>query len=171
VLQGRQGAVVRRAVEDEAAVLETLATLAPPDRAQLPDVEPTVRSLVARVASLAEALHRLDRDLAPGQIEQLERRLAEARALPEGNDRERRVQLLERQATTLNELANRRDTIVSQLDNVSLVLQTMRLDLLRLRSSGIGVASSDVNNVTQEARALALDIERVVGAAAEVRAL
>jgi hypothetical protein len=47
----------------------------------------------------------------------------------------------------------------------------MRLDLLRLRSSGIGVASSDVNNVTQEARALALDIERVVGAAAEVRAL
>jgi serine/threonine-protein kinase len=171
VAQGQLGATVRRAIEDERAVLDTLQTLAPADRAQLPDVEPTVRSLVARVASLAESLHRLDRDLTPGQIEQLERRLADARAQPESADRDRRVQLLERQATTLHDLASRRGTLVSQLENASLVLQTMRLDLLRLRSHGIGNASADINNVTQEARALALDIERVVGAAAEVRAL
>jgi serine/threonine-protein kinase len=171
VAQGQLGATVRRAIEDERAVLDTLQTLAPADRAQLPDVEPTVRSLVTRVASLAESLHRLDRDLTPGQIEQLERRLADARSQPESADRDRRVQLLERQATTLHDLASRRGTLVSQLENASLVLQTMRLDLLRLRSHGIGNASADINNVTQEARALALDIERVVGAAAEVRAL
>ncbi len=171
VLQGPHGGVVRRAAEDEAAVLEILGTLSGPDRSQLPDVASTVRGLVERVASLAQSLDRLDRDLRPEQITQLERRLAEARALPDGSDRLRRVQLLERQATTLAELSQRRDALAGQLDSAALVLQTMRLDLLRLRSAGIGVAAAGINTVTQEARALSLDIERVVGAAAEVRKL
>jgi hypothetical protein len=171
VLAGPHGSTVRRAVEDEAAALATLATLSVPDRGQLPDVAPTVTGLVERVASLAQSLHRLDTDLRPESVSGLERRLAEARAMPAGSDRDRRVQLLERQAMTLAELSERRDALSSQLESAALVLQTMRLDLLRLRSAGIGVAASDINSVTQEARALALDTERVVGAASEVRRL
>jgi serine/threonine-protein kinase len=47
----------------------------------------------------------------------------------------------------------------------------MRLDVLRLRSAGIGNAASDLSSVTQEARAVSRDIGRVLDAAAEVRKL
>jgi serine/threonine-protein kinase len=172
VLAGRHGDAVRRAADDERAVQETLRGLSPADRAQLPDVEPTLRALVERVGSLAQALHSLDTDVRPEQLAQLDARLADARALPEqSHDRDRRVALLERQRTSLGELAERRGTLAGQLESASLVLQTMRLDLLRLRSAGIGNASSDVSGVTQEARALSKDIGRVLDAAAEVRKL
>ncbi|HKS05894.1 MAG TPA: protein kinase, partial [Gemmatimonadaceae bacterium] len=170
VLSGSHGSVVRRAVDDERAVLEILASLAPADRAQLPDVEPTLRSLIDRVASLAQSVHRLDADVHPGQLSQIDSRLAEARAqAATSTDGERRVSLLERQRSTLAELAERRQTLASQLESVSLVLHTMRLDLLRLRSSGIAAASGEGTNITQEARALSNEIGRVLDAAAEVR--
>jgi serine/threonine-protein kinase len=108
----------------------------------------------------------------PGQLKQIDGRLTEARMLPEGtSDRERRISLLERQWASISELTERRATLAAQLESASLVLQTMRLDLLRLRSSGIGNVSSDVQGVTQEARALSYDIGRVLDAAAEVRKL
>jgi serine/threonine-protein kinase len=172
VLAGPHGRAVRAAIEDEVAVREILSSLKPPDRAQLPDVEPTLRALVERVAALAQALHRLDADVQPGQLSTLESRIAQVRSLPEGApDRERRLTLLERQRTTLGELSERRTTLSGQLENASLVLHTMRLDLLRLRSAGIASAAADVHSVTQEARALSLDIGRVLEAAAEVRKL
>jgi serine/threonine-protein kinase len=159
-------------VDDERAVAGILTALAPSDRAQLPDVEATLKSLVDRVATLAQALHRLDADIRPEQLAQVQARLADARALPEGSsERERRVVLLERQQTTLSELAERRTTLAAQLDSASLVLHTMRLDLLRLRSAGIASSVADVNTATQEARALSSDIGRVLDAAAEVRKL
>jgi hypothetical protein len=172
VLAGSHGGAVRRAVDDERAVAGILTALAPSDRAQLPDVEATLKSLVDRVATLAQALHRLDADIRPEQLAQVQARLADARALPEGSsERERRVVLLERQQTTLSELAERRTTLAAQLDSASLVLHTMRLDLLRLRSAGIASSVADVNTATQEARALSSDIGRVLDAAAEVRKL
>jgi serine/threonine-protein kinase len=171
VIAGSHGSTVRRAAEDERAVHDILRGLAQADRAQLPDVEPTLRSLVDRVGSLAKALHRLDADVRPEQLSQIDARLADARAVPEGTaERDRRVSLLERQRTTVAELAERRSALAGQLESASLVLHTMRLDLLRLRSAGIGNAS-DVNNATQEARALSVDIGRVLDAAAEVRKL
>lgn len=172
VYAGVHGGAVRRAVEDERAVQEILKSLSPADRAQLPDLEPTVRSLLDRVVSIAQALHALDADVSADQITRLDARLAEAKALPEGaSDRERRIGLLERQRTSLEELVNRRTSLADQLENATLVLQTMRLDLLRLRSAGIGNAASDLNSVTQEARAVSRDIGRVLDAAAEVRKL
>ncbi|HYV96295.1 MAG TPA: protein kinase [Gemmatimonadaceae bacterium] len=170
VLGGPHGETVRRAADDERAIREIMRTLSAADRQQLPDVEATLSSLVERVASLARALHSLDAEVRPGQLSQLDAKLTDARALPEGTaDRERRISLLERQRSSLGELAERRGTLADQLENASLVLQTMRLDLLRLRSAGIGSAAADVKSVTQEARALSTDIGRVLDAAAEVR--
>ncbi|MNC90052.1 hypothetical protein D3C83_60970 [compost metagenome] len=117
-------------------------------------------------------MHRLDADVRHDQLAQLDGRLADARAQPaDAPDRDRRVSLLERQRATLGELVERRRTLANQLESVSLVLHTMRLDLLRLRSAGIGSTSADGSNATQEARALSHDIGRVLDAAAEVRKL
>ena len=52
-----------------------------------------------------------------------------------------------------------------------LALQNLRLDLLKLKSSGLGTAMSDVTNATQEARALSREIGHAVDAAKEVRRL
>ncbi|HEX3159216.1 MAG TPA: hypothetical protein VHQ45_11910, partial [Gemmatimonadaceae bacterium] len=172
VLGGAYGAAVRRAAEDRAQVREALAKLAPTDRQLIPDVQPTVDALVERVALLAQALHRLDADLPADLLPALTARLAAARAEPAATaDRERRLQLLERQRATIEDLVRRRATLSGQLESASLVLQSVKLDLLKLRSAGVQAALEDVTSATQEARALSRDIGHVLDAAAEVRAL
>ena len=52
---------------------------------------------------------------------------------------------------------------------LALALQNLRLDLLKLRSSGLESAMSDVASATQEARALSRDIGHVLEAAKQVR--
>ncbi|HVZ48247.1 MAG TPA: hypothetical protein VG916_05660, partial [Gemmatimonadaceae bacterium] len=82
---------------------------------------------------------------------------------------ERRVSLLERQHATLQDLVDRRATVAGQLESAALLLQTMKLDMLKLRSTGVESRLADTTLATQEARAVATDIERLVDAANEVR--
>jgi serine/threonine-protein kinase len=171
LLESPHGAAIRRAAEDRAAILDIVANLPKPDRALLPDVAPTVNSLVERVAHLAHMLHRLDQSIDPRQLDELDARAAEAErdgGSPEG---ERRLALLRRQRATLEELAQRRAALARQLDSVGLALGNLRLDLIKLRSSGLQSALSDVSTATQEARALSREIDAVLEAAAEVRNL
>ena len=84
---------------------------------------------------------------------------------------ERRLELLERQLTTLKDLASRRETVAQQLDDASVVLQTVRLELLKLRSSGLDARLDASTGATQEARAISVDIGRMIDAANEVRRL
>jgi serine/threonine-protein kinase len=86
-------------------------------------------------------------------------------------EQQRRIGLLERQRDTLLDLSRRRETLVRQLDNAVLALESLRLDLIKLRSSGLRSALSDVTSATQEARALSREIGVVLEAAEEVRRL
>ena len=172
VLAGPHGAAVRRAAADRVEVSDSFARMSPTDRALLPDVSATVDALVDRVAMLAQALHRLDEDRPASMLSALETRLAQAEREPNDTpDRERRLGLLQRQQATLQDLVRRREKLASQLESASLVLQSVRLDLLKLRSAGIQSALDDVTSATQEARALSREIGHVLDAAAEVRAL
>ena len=174
VLAGPHGATVRGAAEDRLAVEDTLGRLAPAERDMIPDVLPTVVALAERVGSLATTLHGLDADVSDASITSLAQRLATLRI--EANDpptpeQERRIALLERQHATIRELGERRRVLASQLESASLALRNLRLDLLKLRSSGLGSAMSDVNSATQEARAISRDIGHAVDAVAEVKRL
>jgi serine/threonine-protein kinase len=172
VLAGSYGEAVRRAVADRAAAKDILARLATAERDMIPDVAPTLDALAERVGALALTLHRLDADLAGASSETLERRLAALRAEagPEPTaEQERRITLLERQRASIAELTERRGTLAAQIESAGLALQNLRLDLLKLRSSGLGSAMSDVTNATQEARALSREIGHAVDAAKEVR--
>jgi hypothetical protein len=137
-------------------------------------VGPTVDALAERVGALALTLHRLDADVGGASVPTLERRLAALRTEsgPEPTpEQERRISLLERQRTTIGELVARRSVLAAQLESASLALQNLRLDLLKLRSSGLGTAMSDVANATQEARALSREIGHAVDAVREVKEL
>ena len=172
VVAGAHGAALRQALDDRLTVRETVNKLAPEDRALIPDVLPTVDALVDRVAGLVVSLHRIDGDVPTDLVAQIERRLAAARAEPEGTpDRARKLQLLERQRASLADLTERRAALAGQLESAQLVLQNIKLDLLKLRSSGVGAAVADVSTATQEARALSKDIAHALEAAAEVRSL
>jgi serine/threonine-protein kinase len=107
----------------------------------------------------------------PRMQEEIGARIAEVRRETESPEQQRRVGLLERQRDTLMDLDRRRETLARQLDNAVLALESLRLDLIKLRSSGLRSALSDVTSATQEARALSREIGVVLEAAEEVRGL
>ncbi len=174
VLAGTYGEAVRRASTDRVAAKDILARLAPAEREMIPDVGPTLDALAERVGALALTLHRLDADLGGSSLTTLERRVAALRTEsgPEPTpEQERRITLLEKQRTSIAELSERRGVLAAQMESAGLALQNLRLDLLKLRSSGLGTAMSDVTNATQEARALSRDIGHAVDAVREARRL
>ena len=161
---------VRRATADRAAILDAVRKMSKTDRRMLPDVVPTVNALVERIASLAPTLHRLDADLQPNSIERLNERIAEVeRQAPLTPDGERKLTLLQRQRSSVEDLMKRRDTLLAQLESAGLLLQNLKLDLIKVRSAGVNASMQGVTNATQEARALSTEIGYVLGAADEVR--
>ncbi|MEP6731495.1 MAG: protein kinase [bacterium] len=174
VLDGNYGDIVRRAAADHLAIKDTLARLPDSERDMIPDVAPTVDALAERVGALATTLHRLDADVGGASPNSLDARLAALRAESGGSpttEQERRIALLERQRASINELSERRSVLASQLESAGLALQNLRLDLLKLRSSGLESAMSDVASATQEARALSREIGNAVDAVREVKRL
>ena len=169
VLDGPHGAKVLRAAEDEAEIIDAIGKLSKTDRDMIPDVRPTVESLVERVAALAQALQRLDHDVTPDTLARIDSRIAAAEAEPETSDREKKLALLQRQRATLDDLLGRRASLVSQMESASLMLQNIRIDLIALRAAGVQSSIDDVSSATQEARALSRDIGHVLEAAKQVR--
>jgi serine/threonine-protein kinase len=154
VLAGSYGDNVRRAAADRAAAKDALDRLTPPDREMIPDVGPTLDALAERVSSLAQALHGLERAAPLDAIATVERSLAEAKARPESPERERRVEMLERQRATIDDLTKRREGLKEQLENANLLLQS---------------AINDATSATQEARALSRDLRIALDAAKQIR--
>lgn len=169
VLNGPFGPAVRDAFASRTKIRSLLARLPESERSMLPEIEPTVEALMERVRTLAIALHALDADASPEALGRLETRVAQAESMPDGPERIRRLELLERQRTTLTDLAERRGTLKSQLEQSVLVLETMSLDLTRLRSSGVAARVADEGPRTQEINALVRDVERVAEAVDESR--
>ena len=137
VLAGPHGVVVRETYEARAQIRGLLARLPGSEKALLPEIMPTVEALTERVRTLAIALHALDTDASPAALVRLQTRISEAEALPgDAPERSRRIELLQRQLSTLTDLAERRSTLQNQQEHAVLVLGTMKLDLMKLRSSG-----------------------------------
>jgi serine/threonine-protein kinase len=171
LLDSPHGDVIRRAVEDRAAIVEILASLSKADRALLPDLEVTVNGLVERVVDLAEMLKRLEQGFEPRLIDELDERVGAAEREGKSPEGERRLTLLRKQRDMLEQLAERRLAIARQLESAGLALGNLRLDMVRVRSSGLRSSLSDVSSATQEARALSRDIGALLEAAEEVRSL
>lgn len=169
VLAGPHGASVHRAAEDHVAIADAIGRLSKTDREMIPDVAPTVNSLVERVAALAQGLHRLDQDVTPETISRLDQRIAVVEADPDSAERQKKLALLRRQRATLDDLLGRRASLAAQLESASLMLQNIRLDLIALRVAGVQSSIDDVSSATQEARALSRDIGHVLEAAKQVK--
>lgn len=160
VMRGPWGATAKQAVEHRAAIAGALGAIPAGDRASLPDVLPTVDELIRRVLTIVPTIHHLDAVLAPNALTIAEKRAAAARAEPESPGRERRIELLERQRSTLAELAERRAVFARQLEAAMLAISQLRYETLRLRAGGIARALAEAADVAREARALSAEIAR-----------
>jgi serine/threonine-protein kinase len=169
VMVGTHGAAVRRAIDDTGVIREVIARLGPLEREMLPDIGPTVDALAERVANLATTLHRLDLDVSGGTLGNLDHRIATIKAEGATAERDRTLQLLERQRTSLHDLLVRRQTLLAQLDSAGLALQNLKLDLLKLRSAGVSAAIGGELSATQEARSVQKDIGRIMEVADDLR--
>jgi serine/threonine-protein kinase len=169
VMVGTHGAAVRRALDDTNVIREVISRLGPLEREMLPDVGPTVDALADRVANLATTLHRLDLDVSGGTLGGLDQRIANLKAESASPERDRTLQLLERQRTSLHDLLVRRQTLLAQLDSAGLALQNLKLDLLKLRSAGVSAAIGGEFTATQEARSVQRDIGRIIEVADDLR--
>ncbi|BAH39817.1 MAG TPA: serine/threonine protein kinase [Gemmatimonas aurantiaca] len=172
VMASRFAETVRNAADDRLVIADVTSKLSAADRDMIPDVAPTADALMERVGALASGLERLDRDL-PGNLHgELSARLAATEAEPSTSpDRDRRLSLLSRQVSSLEELSARRDTMQRQLESASMALRTLRFDIVKLRTMGVGAAAEDITSATQEARALSRDLGYVIDAAEESRRL
>ena len=171
VLAGPHGPVVRRAANDRATIRDTVASLSDIERDMIPDVSHTVDALAERVAQLATTLHHLDSDVSGSSLGALDSRIAGLKTETATPDRDRRLSLLERQRGSLRDLLDRRQALANQLESAALMLQNLKLDLLKLRSSGVGSSIEDVTSATQEARALSQDIGHIIEASDDLRKL
>ena len=169
VLESTHGAAIRRAAEERATILDVVKKLSKADRALLPDVVPTVNALVERVAHLATTLHRIDSEFDPELAGVLESRIAEAERRENSTDELRQVALLRRQRISMEHLGRQRVALARQLENAGLALQNLRIDVQKLRTSGLEAGLSDVTSATQEARALSHDIGVALEAVEEVK--
>jgi serine/threonine-protein kinase len=171
VLAGSYGDAVRRAAADRAMMLGIVDALRPVEREMIPDIRPTVDALAQRVGSVATTLHRLDADVSGASLGSLDERIAGLTTEPATPERERRLSLLQRQRSSLHELLERRRSLANQLESAGLMLQNLKLDLLKFRSSGIGSAIEDQTTATQEARALSREIGLLVEASDDLKKL
>jgi len=171
VLAGEFGPTIRRAAADRAAIGDIVGNMSKADRELVPDIKPTVDALFTRVVRLARAVHNMEHDGDRLLLTSVNAQITALRDEDDTPDEQRRVALLHHQRDTLNELAKRRGTISRQIESAALALANLRLDLIKLKSSGLGSALPDMSSATQQARALSNEIGAVLAAVEELRDL
>ncbi|HEX6574811.1 MAG TPA: hypothetical protein VF042_07545, partial [Gemmatimonadaceae bacterium] len=169
ILAGKRGPVAQQAVSDRRAIRDLISALSQAEREMLPDVTGTAENLYERIKELGRALHRLDGEIGPDKLADIDARIAQSENAEGNAENDRRARLLKRQRETLAGLLESRERLSEQYESAGLLLQNLKLDLIRMRSSGLQSGLANVNSATQEARALSREIGYVLAAADELR--
>ncbi|OLB05073.1 MAG: hypothetical protein AUH06_10745 [Gemmatimonadetes bacterium 13_2_20CM_69_27] len=166
---GRLATAVQQARNDRKAILKIMERVPKSERKLLPDVIVTVDGLLKRAEDLARAAHAMSGDVDQRALARLDEKLALTKREPESAERDRQLNLLQRQRQTLADLITRRQLVEDQIESCVLAMQNVRFDLLRLRSAGVAAVLDDLTHATQQARALSRDVDHAIAAAGEIR--
>ena len=161
---------MQQVYKDRGVILSLMSQLSPADKEVLPDIVDTTEGLYARAAQLAGTLGSID-SLGVEEAPRIEGRLADLKQRPAGEERDRQISLLEQQLQRYQELNAQRTQFADRFESCVLAMQNVRLDLMRLKQSGIGAVLDGLTMATQQARALSRDVDNAIGAAAEVKLL
>jgi serine/threonine-protein kinase len=171
---GAQADVVRQSLAERDEIVRLIQGMPKSERERLPDVLPSANALADKVQALAATVSDLDRNGAPGSIDTIEREITrlESEANPldrvASEERVKRLAYLKRQRRAQRDMSRRRDKAAADLESCRLLLQNMRLDLVRLRT-GAGGSYVQVTTVAERAMALAREVDAMVYAADELK--
>lgn len=166
---GKLAGQIQQMQRDRTAVLQIIQRLPESEKQMLPDVLPTVESLLNRAFELARTLQQMEGNVDEEALERLDQRIAELKGQSNDPEADRRLDLLTRQRGVLAELVDRRSRVEAQFESCVLAVQNVRFDLLRLRSAGVAAVLDDLTSATQQARALQIDVEAAIDAAGEIK--
>ncbi len=162
---------------DRDEIHRQLQTMTKDEREQIPDIAQSSDAVYRKAMQVATVLAELDlrdnRDT-PEAIEKEITKL-EDQANPLDFDaseaRVRRLAHLKRQRRVVADLGKRRREAETKLENCRNLLRSMRLELLRYRSSGMTGISNGLTMVTEQAQVVVKEMGYLSDAAAEVNAL
>jgi len=166
---GKRAEQIRQIQKDRQAIFQVVEKLPPTERELLPEIVKTVDSLAGRALELGTMLRQMEENVSDSSIDSLDSRIEALTAKGADAESDRRLGLLKRQRTALVELVKRREKIEGQFESCVLAVQNVRFDLLRLRSAGVDAVLSDLTSATQQVRALQIDVEAAIDAAAEIK--
>ena len=161
---------MQQVYKDRSVILSLMGQLSTADKEMLPDIVETTEGLYGRAAQLAGTLGSMD-GLGLDDLPRLNARVTELQQRPDGEERDRQISLLQQQLQRYTELHAQRGQFSDRFESCVLAMQNVRLDLMRLKQSGVGAVLSGLTMATQQARALSRDVDNAIGAAAEVKSL
>ena len=172
------GSAIASIRTDRDEIYRQIHTMPKEERESIPDVQQSADAIYKKAMQVASSLAELDlRDTrdTPESIEQEINRLeSEANPLDyrASEERVRRLAHLKRQRRIIADLTKRRNDAETKLEHCRQLLRSMRLELLRYRSAGMGSsATSGLTMVTQQAQSVVKEMGYLSDAAAEVNAL
>ncbi|MEP6509749.1 MAG: hypothetical protein ABJC63_16090, partial [Gemmatimonadales bacterium] len=162
---------------DRDEIYRQMQTMTKDEREQIPDVQTSADAIYRKGMQVASTLAELDlrdnRDTPEGIEKEITQLEAQANPLDyrASEERVRRLAHLKRQRRVVADLAKRRVEAETKLEHCRQLLRSMRLELLRYRSAGMGGITSGLTMVTQQAQLVVKEMGYLSDAAAEVNAL
>jgi serine/threonine-protein kinase len=171
---GPYAAMARQAIVDRDEIIRLVNALPRADQRRVADVPATAVKLAESVMAIAVRLRDLERagsNPAAAQAIDVEIKVLEGQANPLDHEaseaRVRRLALLRRQRRGLADADRRRQELTARLDNCVLLLQNMKLDVLRLRTGD--ESWQHVTTIAEQAMAVAREVDGAVYVADELR--
>jgi serine/threonine protein kinase len=173
----RYGSAIREAEGDHREIHRQLLNMPPDEREQIPEVATSADAIFRKVQQLALTLSDLDRSTGRDTSESVEKEIdtLESQANPldyrASEERVRRLAMLRRQRRALAEVGRKKKEAQEKLDHCRQILRSMRLELVRFRTGGIGVQPTGLTMVTQQAQTVVREMGYLSDANAELNAL
>jgi len=173
----RYGSAIREAEGDHREIHRQLLNMPPDEREQIPEVATSADAIFRKVQQLALSLSDLDRSTGRETSESVEKEIdtLESQANPldyrASEERVRRLAMLRRQRRALAEVGRKKKEAQEKLDHCRQILRSMRLELVRFRTGGLGVQPTGLTMVTQQAQTVVREMGYLSDANAELNAL
>ena len=174
-LAGSSGRALQDAQRNRDEILRLIETLPKRERQMLGDVPASAVALYRRVESLAMSMAEFERTVAPGSASDVdvEIKKLESEANPldirASDERVRRLAYLKRQRRVVADVAGRQAQAREKLESCLLALQTMRLEVVRLRSGPQNFQT--ITSVAEKAMALGREVDAAMYARDEMAKL
>jgi serine/threonine-protein kinase len=163
---------------DRDEIYRQMQTMSKDEKQQIPDVQESADAIYRKAMQVASTLAELDLRGTRDTPESIEKEInaLEAQANPldyrASEERVRRLAHLKRERRVIADLGKRRTDAETKLEHCRQLLRSMRLELLRYRSAGMGTAATNgLTMVTQQAQSVVKEMGYLSDAAAEVNAL